>query len=313
MASAKEQRERSDQAREDGKRLFERELAKWTTAVVRGWSPGTTRIPGAARTNLRAVLRRGYDLIAQTFLGVDYRLYKQDEEEPFDEAMRAIATLLAVAFADRIVASSAAILSTLRTMMGRASDAAEAEDVDPADRARVARTDLSGRMRRHRIIIAVTESNWTVNTAHRTAILSVNDPLGDAVEEIARLFEAGDSAAARRLARQVLKVARLPTSVSQGKLLRTISDARDRLVTPGAQARLIATMRAQRDRLDKQEKRWVALFRNTRPAHAAAHGQVKPIDEPFEVGGSLMQAPMDGSLGAPLSLIVNCECMTEYL
>jgi hypothetical protein len=313
MASPRQQRQRSNRAREFGERLFQRELGAWTGAVVAEWTPGTTRIPVEAETELSVVLRRGYDRVANRFLGEDYRIYKQDEPSPFDEAMRAIATILAVAFADRIVASSAAILSTLRTMMGRASDAAEAGDVDPAARSRVARMDLTRRMRAHRIIIGVTESNWTVNTTHRTAILSVNDPLSEAIERIAQLFESGDTAAARRLAREVERLAKLPTSVSQGKLIGTVSDVRDRLVTPLVQARLVATMRAQRDRLGTQEKRWVAIFRNTRPSHAAAHGQVKPIDEPFEVGGSLMQAPMDGSLGAPTGEIVNCQCMTEYI
>jgi hypothetical protein len=167
-------------------------------------------------------------------------------------------------------------------------------------------------MREHRLIIAVTESNWTVNKTHKTAILAVRDPLGNSVERIAQLFEEGDSAGARRLARRALKLARLPSSVRQGELLNTVSDFRDRLVTPEAQARMVATMRSQARNLGQQTKRWEAIFRNTRPAHAAAHGQTKPADEPFEVGGYLMQEPMDGSLGAPLGQIINCQCRAVW-
>jgi len=58
---------------------------------------------------------------------------------------------------------------------------------------------------------------------------------------------------------------------------------------------------------------WAAPATNdlrTRPTHAAANGQVRVIGQPFEVGGSLMLQPLDGSLGAPASEIVRCRCVT---
>lgn len=316
MASKREQRERVDDARDYGQTVFERELAAWTDTTVDEWTVGTSRIPPKTEAKLDEILQQTYQRIARRFLRVDYRIYKQDEEErdPFDETMVAIAGAIAALFGERIGAASSSILNTLRTMMTRATEAAnEQPDLTPQERNRVARIDLRGRMREHRLIIAVTESNWTVNTTHGTAVLAVNDPLGNSVEEIARLFEAGDSAGARRLARRVLKLARLPSSVRQGELLGTISDFRDRLVTPGAQGRMIATMRDRARGLGATEKQWQAIFRNTRPSHAAAHGQIRAADEPFEVGGHLMQAPMDGSLGAPLSEIINCQCRAVWL
>ncbi len=58
-----------------------------------------------------------------------------------------------------------------------------------------------------------------------------------------------------------------------------------------------------------EEKSWLATGDDrTRPAHAAANGQRRPIDEPFEVGGAKMMYPLDGSLGAPASEIVDCRC-----
>ena len=314
MASPREQRKRIDGARDFGQRLIERELATWTRGVTAEWTPGSTVIPEEAEVELGVILRRTYDQTANRFLRVDYRLYKQEDPGPFDQAMRAMAATLAVLFGDRNPQATGAILGTLRTMMGRASESAFAdEDLTPDQRMRTARSDLRRRMNAHRIIIAVTESNWTVNMTHKTAVLAVNDPLRDSIERIAAMFEAGDSTGARRLAREVLRLARLPTSVTQGTLLGTVSDFRDRLVTPEAQGRMIATMRSQASKLEAQEKRWEAIFRNTRPAHAAASGQVKPVDEPFEVGGYLMQAPMDGSLGAPLGQICNCQCRAVWL
>lgn len=43
-----------------------------------------------------------------------------------------------------------------------------------------------------------------------------------------------------------------------------------------------------------------------RPAHHDAHGQTKPVDEPFEVGGELLRFPGDSSLGASVGNTINC-------
>ncbi len=46
----------------------------------------------------------------------------------------------------------------------------------------------------------------------------------------------------------------------------------------------------------------------TRPTHAAANGQVRNIDEPFDVGDSQMMYPLDDSLGAGPEEIIDCRC-----
>ena len=60
-------------------------------------------------------------------------------------------------------------------------------------------------------------------------------------------------------------------------------------------------------------KTWAATHdHRTRPAHRAADGQTVPVDAPFVVDGYPIPLPGDGSLGAPLSLIVNCRCGVIY-
>jgi HK97 family phage portal protein len=58
-----------------------------------------------------------------------------------------------------------------------------------------------------------------------------------------------------------------------------------------------------------KKKEWSAVGDGrTRLDHIAADGQVRKINEPFEVGGDKMMYPLDGSLGADASQIVNCRC-----
>lgn len=58
---------------------------------------------------------------------------------------------------------------------------------------------------------------------------------------------------------------------------------------------------------------WVATPDDrTRDTHWAANGQKKPIDEPFEVGGSLLMFPGDSSLGADADQVISCRCVEVY-
>jgi 2'-5' RNA ligase len=60
-----------------------------------------------------------------------------------------------------------------------------------------------------------------------------------------------------------------------------------------------------------QYKTWVATIAdNTRPDHFEADGQVRPLDEPFEVGGELLDYPGDPS-GSPAQTY-NCRCVATY-
>lgn len=61
-------------------------------------------------------------------------------------------------------------------------------------------------------------------------------------------------------------------------------------------------------------KKWSATGDDrTRLEHSIADGQVKKLDEPFEVGGELLMYPLDSSLGASGKNIVNCRCTMFHL
>lgn len=58
-------------------------------------------------------------------------------------------------------------------------------------------------------------------------------------------------------------------------------------------------------------KTWVATRDGrTRPSHAAAHGQTRPVSEPFDAGGARLQYPGDPL--APPGETVNCRCTATY-
>lgn len=46
-----------------------------------------------------------------------------------------------------------------------------------------------------------------------------------------------------------------------------------------------------------------------RNSHVSADNQTVPINEPFIVNGYRMMFPLDDSLGAPISEIINCRCV----
>lgn len=63
----------------------------------------------------------------------------------------------------------------------------------------------------------------------------------------------------------------------------------------------------------KQWKTWhTILDKRTREWHAEVNGETKPIMEPFEVDGELMNYPRDDSLGASPENIANCRCSVSY-
>lgn len=63
----------------------------------------------------------------------------------------------------------------------------------------------------------------------------------------------------------------------------------------------------------KTRKTWHTIIdKKTRDWHVEVNGQTKPITEPFEVNGELMQYARDESLGASGGNIVNCRCSVTY-
>lgn len=294
-------------------RWFSRRLSEWNTEVVSSFTIAQTEPTQEQRQELRSLLRRGYDAISKHVLGYDYREYKQDD--PFLLTMGAIAVTLYTLNRKRADDSEREISGTVATYMTLATALALLEEtvIEPEDIRRYARVDLGGRLRRHKLTIAVTEGTWAVQTNWHTAITEIDDPLYDSINEIARLIESGDINAAARLARRVNRLARLPHSVAQGKVLRYVNDARDRLVEPLAQSEIVARLRMFAADRGVREKTWLSVGDGkVRPSHQAAHGQKREEDEPFELAGGRMQYPGDGSLGASLGEIINCRCETFW-
>ena len=63
----------------------------------------------------------------------------------------------------------------------------------------------------------------------------------------------------------------------------------------------------------KTRKTWDAIIdKVTRDTHRDINGATIPIDEPFQVGDSLMMYPKDESMGAGPEEIVNCRCSVSY-
>ena len=60
-------------------------------------------------------------------------------------------------------------------------------------------------------------------------------------------------------------------------------------------------------------KEWIsALLPTTRPAHAAAHGQIVSKNGLFYVGGEYLRYPSDTSMGASAGNTINCYCTVRY-
>lgn len=60
-----------------------------------------------------------------------------------------------------------------------------------------------------------------------------------------------------------------------------------------------------------KKKVWMsAQQERTRPAHYAANGQTRPMNQPFIVGGERLQHPGDPNGSA--ANVINCRCVTSY-
>lgn len=58
---------------------------------------------------------------------------------------------------------------------------------------------------------------------------------------------------------------------------------------------------------------WISTMdTRVRDIHILAHGQTRPKDIPFDVGGERLKYPHDVSLGASSKNIVNCRCISRY-
>jgi len=63
----------------------------------------------------------------------------------------------------------------------------------------------------------------------------------------------------------------------------------------------------------KNRKEWITVTDSkVRPAHVIAHGQVRFMDSPFDVGQDKLGYPGDTSLGARVGNVAYCRCAAIY-
>ena len=58
-------------------------------------------------------------------------------------------------------------------------------------------------------------------------------------------------------------------------------------------------------------KIWQAIIDDrTRQTHLDANGQIRKLNDPYDVGGTTLQWPADA--GGPLGEVINCRCWEDY-
>jgi len=268
---------------------------------------GHTNISEEAKAQLRNALRLGYIYGIRQVIGADIREEKQNDnliKEILSEMSRQLDNNINV----RTQQQEQYITDTSNKWMFSITAIALNEGYSQKE----ADALLRQRLRNQKITIAVTESQWVVETARKTAVVSIPDPLKNSVEEMARLISIGEYTAAKKIMKEIRRVVGIAISKNQEELIRLISNSQEKLVNPLSQARVLANIREKAEKLGTETKTWQIFGVRTRESHREVNGQVRKIDEPFSLAGGLLQYPGDGSLGARLKEIINCNCVAAY-
>lgn len=303
-----EQIRTATQAKAQSVRAFQSLLNPYVRELVTSYQIGQNTINSDAKAELTRALRLGYIKAINSIVKTDIRQYKASDDLT-NEVYTAVGAALNEVVVVRATSQTDKISRTSEKWVTRTSQLAIDNGWSQAE----AKAALTNYLRSQKLVISTTESQAIIEGARRAVVVAVTDPLLNTIEEIVRLVSIGDVNAARRLSNQVLKLAKLPTSVSQGDLIRIIDTGRVGLMKPETQGRIIANLRARADELGTKIKEWQKLGFNTRDSHEQANGQQQPIDSPFILPGGLLQYPGDGSLGADLAEIINCNCVSVYL
>lgn len=284
-------------------------LAPWIRDIAATYRLGNRSISQDSIDDLRSILKRFYQESINLILGFDTRRYKADADL-YESIAATLSRQLDRASYERLQSSTYEIARTTGSWASRVSSVAIANGWSE----REAQQALISHMRAHSLTIAVSEAQWITETSRAAVVLTVSDPLRDSVLQVAELIRGGDRNAAVRLSRQVMKLARLPLSVSQGELVQEISDTgRYNLMTPLVQGEYLERLTARAEQMSAQRKTWEAIGDSkTRDSHMAADGQTVNVREPFRLEGGLLMWPGDGSLGADLSEIINCRCAASF-
>lgn len=295
----------SSQKKFKSEKRFKNLLIPYIREIVNSYRIGQTNIGSDAVDELTRAMRIGHVATANDVYNFDYRRFKTVE----DEVYKSIALQTSDAIVNRVQTRSPDIIRTSEKWVKRTSSLAIANEWTQREADAALRNYLTGQ----RVTIAISEAQWAVETARKTAVISVNAPMQNAIEEIARLLSIGDNKGARRLSKEIIKLGKLPLSETQGELVRYISINQEALIKPITQARILGNLRQRSQELQRNEKMWQIFGFNVRDSHDAANGQTRPIDEPYQLENGLVQYPGDGSLGAALEEIINCHCVSVYL
>lgn len=282
-------------------------LGAWIKEIVTNYRIGDAAVNRESSALYAQIMKMQYVKTVNAVLGIDVREWKQ--EEVTDEIYRRISVIITDKMARKLIDGTAWTTDTASKWASRVTQLAIVNNWTEAE----ADAALRNYLKSQRLTIATSDAQWLVETTRNTAVVQIIDPLGNSIEQVANLIDMGDYNAARRLSRQVMKLAKLPISDTQGEVLNYVNDARERLMTPGVQGEIVSNLRRRAAELGSDEKMWLTMGDGkVRKDHAAASGQRKPIEQPFVVGGYQLQYPGDASLGASLSEIINCRCVTRY-
>lgn len=313
MATVAQQTTTALRQKRVSQRRLERWLTPWVRDIAREYNRGDITVNSDAAFELKIILRRAYNAVARDVLGFDVQSFKQITGDPdsVQETVRdTIGTALLLEYIRRLEFIVPRITATTNKILRRVTNLS----IENRWTATETRRALLNQLSNQRLTIAVTDSQWAVETTRFTAVLEVIDPLKNTVEQIAYMASQGRVNEAVRLSRAVSKLIRLPLSVQEGILLDVIRDNRDRLLTPLTQGGAVSNMRQQASRLNATKKIWVTVGDSkVRPSHADASGQEQGPGSPFVLEGGRLQYPGDGSLGASLTEIINCRCSTGWI
>lgn len=155
------------------------------------------------------------------------------------------------------------------------------------------------------------QSERSAGTIMTTNERNMRDSLMEAQEELTREGKPLDSRSIAALAivflrrkfrRRTQIIAEYETQLAAEKSKLTQAESIAGVLGRGFPRVVIAVSKVWRTMRDER----------VRPNHRAAEGQVRPVNQPFDVGGQKLMYPGDWSLGATASNLMGCRCVSIY-
>jgi hypothetical protein len=285
-------------------------LNEWIMDVATHYRIGNTVVNANSIMTLRQILRQFYYQTAKNMLRFDIREYKARSSDKLKTRIaNSVSQKLGILYSDRLNTASNSITQTANQFVKQTTK----NMIENAGTELEGRRTIGNYLKAHKATIAVTESQWVVETSRMTIVKDVDKTLKIFAEEVAQLLESGMLKDAGKLAGEGLALEDLPLSMRQGDLLNVVIDNTKKVVDPIEDREDIQTIRQEAEGMGKESKRWETVGDGkVRESHVKANGQVVGIDEPFQLDGGLVRYPGDGSMGVDLAEIINCRCVAVY-